>query len=138
MLDERLDRLHEIKPFVFKIISGCGRQHQKRVARMTIRDQGHFHLKVRTEPACCSTFHLAKANLKFWAVKRAVYCRTSRAIRKRRGSRRHSVSWKRSANAGSADVLVRTAIQTRAVFRASRSLRTGTSALPAPARQSKL
>jgi hypothetical protein len=57
--DERLDRVDEIEAFVLQIIRGGGGKHQQRRPRVTIRDEGHFHVQVGAVPGCCAAFHKA-------------------------------------------------------------------------------
>src|ERR1051326_5443718 len=57
VFDERLDCVNEIETFVFEEVGGCGGKHEQRRPRVTVSDEGHFHVQVRAIPCSCATFH---------------------------------------------------------------------------------
>src|SRR6185369_9820235 len=58
LLDELLDGVDQIEAFVLEVIRGGGGEHEQRRSRMTVRDEGHFHVQVGAVPGSCAAFHI--------------------------------------------------------------------------------
>src|ERR1700754_741279 len=57
VVEKLFDGVDEVEPFVFEIVGGSGREHQKRRPRMSVSYEGHFHVQVVAVPRCCTSFH---------------------------------------------------------------------------------
>ena len=56
-LDKILDRVDQIKPFVFEIIGSGRREHQQRITRMPVSHERHIHPQIVTKPRGCIASH---------------------------------------------------------------------------------